>query len=621
MKTKFLLFKFCALTMAITLLFSTGAFAASGTLDSTFGVNGIVIADLGSASDSGSGVAVQSDGGIFLLGSAQLNPANLNDLTKIISRYNSNGTVDNSYGVGGRIFPGTQSIPGSKIAVQSDGKLIVAGSSNGSIVVARYNSNGTSLDTAFGTNGIVIASDSGGFHRYGCSDLAIQPDGKIVVVGTETNAGNFTNIVILRLNSDGTRYDTDFFNGLIILDKTNFPNNRYNSGEAVAIQADGKIVITGDMMDDDAKIQISLARLNPNSSLDTSTFGTNGKGTVTVPLPYFRHSRGALAIQADGKIIVVGTIVNNDNTVEDLALARFNSNGALDTTFGETGIVVTDFGAKEYGADVHPQSDGRIIVVGTSTTGDSSRLLVVRYNKNGSLDNTFGNNGKLIGDPGTSGAEIEIQSDGKMLVAGSSNGDAALSRYDVSSPVVKTFKSVGAHDGWILESTELSNSGGTLSKFATTFNLGDDLRDRQYRSVLSFNTASIPDTAIITSARLKFKRQGLVGTDPFSTHDQLYLNISKRAFSNNLALQAEDFSAKVGAGSTQDQITAETFNWYAANLSGTNLGFISKTGVTQFRLGFSKDDNDDRSADYMRFFSGNSTDANMPKLIITYYVP
>jgi hypothetical protein len=183
------------------------------------------------------------------------------------------------------------------------------------------------------------------------------------------------------------------------------------------------------------------------------------------------------------------------------------------------------------------------------------------------------------------------------------------------------FNSVPAYDGWVLESGENTNAGGTLDKGASTFNAGDDPRDRQYRGILSFNTSSLPDNAVIVSAQVKVKRQGVVGTDPFVTHGLLLVEMRSGSFSNNIALQKGDFSASATPGSIRDQFTALTYSWYAAQLSDANLPFVSKSGSTQFRLSFSRDDNDDQSADYMKFYSGNSTSANVPQLIVSYYLP
>lgn len=189
------------------------------------------------------------------------------------------------------------------------------------------------------------------------------------------------------------------------------------------------------------------------------------------------------------------------------------------------------------------------------------------------------------------------------------------------TPITVAFRSVALQDGWILESSETSNIGGSLDRIATTFNVGDDPKDRQYRGLLSFNTASLPDTAIVAAAQLKVKRQGIVGTDPFTTHGPLLSVIRRGAFSGSLALELSDFSAPKSPGSIRDRFEPLTYSWYRTVLSYDNLQFVNRFGVTQFRLFFSLDDNDDLSADYMKFFSGNSDVANQPELLITYWMP
>lgn len=597
------------LIIITALLVYTSALAAGEVLDPSFGTNGVVTANFGGDSVVSS-IALQSNGKILLLGAVP-------GQTTVLQRYNANGSLDMAFGISG-----TLTLPfGYKVAVQSDGKVVVAGSSNGSFAVARYDSNGTSLDSTFGTNGVAIFPSDPGEDSYSISDLAIQADGKIAAVGTHYNQGNFINLVVTRFNSDGTPFTTDFSGGLIILDKFNFPNNRYNYGQAIAIQSNGKIVASGRMMDDDADGQISLARLNQDSSLDTSGFGTNGKGTVTAAVFAFQYHESSMVLQADGKIIVVGTTSDVNDLHNDLVAARFNANGSLDTSFGGSGIVITDFGSNEFGTDVNLQADGKIVVVGRS----SSNLMIVRYNSNGSLDSAFGDGGKLIGSPGvnpTYGPRVEIQPDGKLLVAGSLNGNAYLARYilDVVSTTL-SLKSSGAHDGHILESAENSSVGGGLDSSATTFNVGDDQNDKQYRGLISFNTGLLPDNAVVTSARLEIKRQGLVGTDPFTTHGNLVLDMKSSAFNNNLALELADFNAASTSGVIQENIPTSTGTWYTLQFNSANLGFINKVGLTQFRLRFANDDNDDLSSDYLKFFSGNASDANIPTLVIEYFIP
>jgi hypothetical protein len=182
--------------------------------------------------------------------------------------------------------------------------------------------------------------------------------------------------------------------------------------------------------------------------------------------------------------------------------------------------------------------------------------------------------------------------------------------------------SAGAQDGWILESTEISGTGGTMNAGGATFSVGDTTLDKQYRAILSFNTSGLPDNAVITKATLKIKRQGIVGTNPFNTHMGLKVDIRKPYFGPAAGLAIGDFQA------TANKLAVGTFNktpatgaWYSAVLSGTAYPYINRTGTTQFRLRFAKDDNDDLGADYLKFHSGNAGAAYRPVLVVEYYVP
>jgi GH35 family endo-1,4-beta-xylanase len=180
----------------------------------------------------------------------------------------------------------------------------------------------------------------------------------------------------------------------------------------------------------------------------------------------------------------------------------------------------------------------------------------------------------------------------------------------------------GAQDGWVLETSENSNQGGITNPTATALNLGDNTHKQQYRSILHFNTSSLPDNAMITRATLKIKKQSLTGTDPFTTHLKIAIDIRKAAFSNNAALQPTDFQAaasKAGVGLFANNPQAG--GWYLSNLKAIAYPYINRTGITQFRLRFQKDDDNDAVADFIRFFSGNATAANRPILVIEYYIP
>jgi hypothetical protein len=185
-----------------------------------------------------------------------------------------------------------------------------------------------------------------------------------------------------------------------------------------------------------------------------------------------------------------------------------------------------------------------------------------------------------------------------------------------------TFYSIGSADGWILESTETSNRGGTRNSIATTFNLGDDALDRQYRAILHFNTAALPDNAVIVKVTLRIRKQGQVGVNPFLTHGGLKVDIRKLFFGSTAGLVITDFQAPASKLAVGTFSATPVLNWYSANILSTGFPYINKAGTTQFRLRFIKDDNDDRNADYMKFFSGNYAAASIrPTLIIEYRIP
>ncbi|MBE7432557.1 MAG: PD40 domain-containing protein [Anaerolineales bacterium] len=215
--------------------------------------------------------------------------------------------------------------------------------------------------------------------------------------------------------------------------------------------------------------------------------------------------------------------------------------------------------------------------------------------------------------------------------AGAGNGNFAGPFYSISKKTAETkterLRSNGRNDGWILESNETSNVGGTKNSNADTFRVGDDGQDRQYRSILHFPTHHLPDNAVITQAILMIKVQGVAGTDPFLTHGNLLVDVcsgpygSWGPFGVN-ALQASDFQDPAGLSSAAIIQNNPVGGWYWAVMNPAAFLYINKTGVTQIRLAFQLDDNDDLGVDYLTFFSGDAEDqAIRPHLLIDYYVP
>jgi len=192
----------------------------------------------------------------------------------------------------------------------------------------------------------------------------------------------------------------------------------------------------------------------------------------------------------------------------------------------------------------------------------------------------------------------------------------------VVATLTKSYRSAGSQDGWVLESSETSGKGGTMNAAATVFHLGDDAQNGQYRAILSFNTSGLPDDAVISKVTLKIKKQGLVGSNPFTTHQGLLVDIKKPYFGTGLALATHDFQAVANKSAVGTFGTTASSGWYSATLLNTAYPYINLTGTTQFRLRFKLDDDNDNTADYMKFFSGNyGTATDRPVLVIQYYVP
>ena len=212
-----------------------------------------------------------------------------------------------------------------------------------------------------------------------------------------------------------------------------------------------------------------------------------------------------------------------------------------------------------------------------------------------------------------------FDADSAMLV--SQAGEISLS-LQPQAPNVETFTSVGTKDGWVLESAANSQKGNALNVKASTFLVGNDAANRQYRSILSFNTAALPDNAVITKVTIRVLKQSVAGSDPFTAQGNLQVHIRRGFFSTKAALQGTDFqanSSQSGVGIFDPQ---SVDNWYSAELDSQADAFINLTGDSQFRLQFELASDGNGTADYIKFFSGNVADVTKrPQLIIEYYVP
>ena len=235
---------------------------------------------------------------------------------------------------------------------------------------------------------------------------------------------------------------------------------------------------------------------------------------------------------------------------------------------------------------------------------------------------------------GSGSIRLDVLNDGSVVdAAGASlNGGFTLGEmYEVkrNTPAAQsvTFYSDGKNDGWILESKENSNKGGTANSKDAIIRLGDNAQNNQYRSILSFQTESLPDQAVVTRMILSIQSAGLVGGNPFDTHRTIWVDIRQGAFGSFGpfqigALQNSDFQAPASLYSAGVIENNPVGDWYWVNFDAKVFPHLNLKGATQFRLGFLLDDDNDRHEDYISFFSGDyGVTTARPQLTVEYYVP
>ncbi|MBL0317399.1 MAG: T9SS type A sorting domain-containing protein [Flavobacteriales bacterium] len=422
-----LVFAFCC--------FHSSSISQAGTLDPDFDSDGKVITEIGNADDFGYAMVIQPDGKILVCGYSD--NGTLDDIA--ITRYNSDGSLDNSFD-GDGIVTTTLGEDGGRahaMAIQNDGKIVLAGYSYNGIdndfALMRYNSDG-SIDNSFDSDGYVTT----GFALFSndrAFAVTIQDDGKILVAGYFTNEVSGRDFALIRYNEDGS-LDSTFSGGVV----TTALALGGDEARKILLQNDGKILVIGFSFDSATRV-FAVTRYNSDGSLD-NTFDTDG--IVTTSLSDIDDASYGGALQSDGKIVVTGyTHVDT----YDFGVVRYNTDGSLDNTFDNDGFVITSVGTSTSSADtpfsLSIQNDGKIVAAGFAQNADNDFALV-RYNSDGSIDNTFGINGIVTTNIGQSGSDDEIravliQSDGKILAAGNTNNgtdnDFALARYINSNDV------------------------------------------------------------------------------------------------------------------------------------------------------------------------------------------
>jgi hypothetical protein len=254
------------------------------------------------------------------------------------------------------------------------------------------------------------------------------------------------------------------------------------------------------------------------------------------------------------------------------------------------------------------------VPVGTVTFADGSTVLASNVAVNAAGQAAFSTSALAAGTHGVTATFTGV--------AGWNGSSGVVSQSVISVPTQVTFTSGSAQDGWVLESGETTNVGGTIDATANTtsaLRVGDDNKDKQYKSVVSFDTSSIPDGATILSATVRLRRGSLTGTSPFSTHGTCWADVQTGGFSGSTTLQTGDFQAAATVAQAASlSNAASNGSWSEGTLNASGLAAIDKAGTTQLRVYFNLDDNDDLGADYLGYYSGEAASANRPQLVVTY---
>lgn len=431
------------------------------------------------------------------------------------------GTLDETFGIGGKIsnnFGGASTV--FDAALQSDGKIIVIESAtpfgqSSEFVIVRYLPNGD-LDSSFDRVG---ATTILGEKDFGAGAIAIQPDGKIVVAGVIRNKVNGvteTDIMLIRYNEDGTLDATFDGDGIATA-----PLKNSQSGSAILLQADGKIVIGGTFSLDNWQMNtFGLARFNANGSIDTA-YGTNG--FVQTPT-IFRGILNDIKFVDDENVIAVGT-----NFASNFLMVKYDATGQVITSFGSKGdgIIEEKFNKIAVLNKCVVSKDNHIYVAGSSLTDTKYNAFIGKYDSNGVVDTSFGGNGRIVKEFGSAiasfGDDIAIDSKDELIVGygvgPTSNYDFALESYSLDG-VLKT-------------------SFGTDGYFSTNFGAGHDY----------FQTMLIqPDNKIVmignnydqVIARVNNSKKVVLSTDDFTVNSTV-INVSPNPINEfpvlNLQLQ------------------------------------------------------------------------------------
>ena len=510
------------------LFVSKANFAQFGTLDTSFDSDGIVITTFSGFDANVQSIIIQPDKKIIAGGI--ISKGGINQFG--LARFNSDGSLDVSFGNLGKVisdYPDLMLL--SSIALQSDGKIVVAGNLFNSIftvshfVLVRYDTNGL-LDRTFGIDGRVITSISNKIDKI--TSIIIQNDGKIIASGTTSDDLNYSDISIVRYNPDGT-LDASFGNNGITVTSI----RTWDFGYAIALQNDNKIVISGSTSNEFNPVfgpdyDFLVLKYDKFGVLET-TFG-NG-GSVIIGTTDANEKALSINVLSDGKIAIAG---EHHILKYSFMISKLLPNGAVDTSFGNNGLVLNDL-ASQFIESVVMQIDGKFLITEYNGTGGccSADIKLIRFLEDGNFDTTFGTNGIVTADflnENNQANSIAVQDDGKIIIGGVSgnqiHSDYGLARFNSELALSNPINPI-ANNTFLVYPNPVNQS----------VNLDFNLTESQKLDVDLFNINGVKVTNLMNNKEfpLGFTSQKLQLPETLS-NGVYFLSISNGSFISNVKI-------------------------------------------------------------------------------------
>jgi hypothetical protein len=631
--------------------------------------------------DVGKAVTVDGSGNVYTAGyfngTVDFDPGpGVHNLTSagssdiFVSKLNSGGNF-----VWAKSLSGTGYDFGLALAVDASGNVYTTGYFNGTVDFDPGES-AYELTSAGGPDIFVSKLDSGGKFVWakdmgGTSDdigngIAVDVAGNVYATGYFRETGDFDpGPDVFNLTSAG-EYDIFICKldgaGSLVWAK-GMGGTRDDFGKAITVGANGNVYTAGyffDIADFDPGPGVYTLTSAGSSDIFVSTLDSAGSLVWAKGMGGARDDVGnGIAVDTSGNVVTTGYFLSSADFDPGEGTYELNSAGGPDIFVSKLDSGGSFVWAKrlggansEFGYAIAMDASGNVVTTGhflitadfdpgeniyeLSSAGGSD-IFVSKLDSGGKFvwANQMGGSGDDIGNAIAASASGNVYTTGSFF--GTSDFDPGADIYNLTSageedifisklvhPITSTLQSTGAQDGWILESSETSNKGGTLNSAASTFFLGDNKQKKQYRSILSFMTGALPDHAVITKVTLTVKKQGIAGGgNPVKAFQGFMVDIKRGFFNSAPGLQVGDFQAKASK-SYGSFIPALKDGWYTFDLTPAQA-FINKldTGgsVTQLRLRFQLDDNNNSVANYLKLNSGNAPAVSRPQLIIEYYVP